>query len=169
MKADTADKSRARGKYAWRELDRVEPPKRAVADRLSDFNEVSRPYDETTASEQASRCVQCPHPNCVAACPLEIPIPELLALTADAHFREAAELLFNTQSLPEFVANLCGETDVRGGLRAGQAIGSRPHRRHIAVPAGLRLEARGERTASGARHWPAGCRHRLGAVRPDGR
>ncbi len=84
-------------------------PSVRCADRLSDFNEVSRPYDETTASEQASRCVQCPHPNCVAACPLEIPIPELLALTADAHFREAAELLFNTQSLPEFVAHICVE------------------------------------------------------------
>jgi glutamate synthase (NADPH/NADH) small chain len=109
MKADTADKSGAKGKYAWRELDRVEPPKRPVPDRLSDFNVVSRPYDETTASEQASRCVQCPSPNCVAACPLEIPIPELLGLTAGGRFREAAELLFNTQSLPEFVAHICVE------------------------------------------------------------
>ena len=109
MNAPTADNSGARGKYAWRELDRVEPPKRAVAARLSDFNAVSQPYDETTASEQASRCVQCPNPNCVAACPLEIPIPELLALTADKQFQEAAELLFNTQSLPEFVAHICVE------------------------------------------------------------
>jgi glutamate synthase (NADPH/NADH) small chain len=109
MKADIGDKSAAAGKYAWRELGRVEPPKRPVPDRLSDFNEVSRPYDETTASQQASRCVQCPNPNCVAACPLELPIPELLALTAEGQFREAAELLFNTESLPEFVAHICVE------------------------------------------------------------
>ncbi len=109
MNTPTADNPSAKGKYAWRELDRVEPAKRSVADRLSDFNEVSQPYDETTASEQASRCVQCPNPNCVAACPLEIPIPELLALTADGQFREAAELLFSTQSLPEFVAHICVE------------------------------------------------------------
>ena len=87
----------------------LSPPKRPVADRLSDFDEVSQPYDEPTASQQASRCVQCPNPNCVAACPLELPIPELLALTADGQFREAAELLFNTQSLPEFVAHICVE------------------------------------------------------------
>ena len=109
MKTDTAEKSGAKGKYAWRELDRVEPPKRPVRARLSDFNEVSQPYDETTASQQASRCVQCPNPNCVAACPLEIPIPELLGLTADGQFRQAAELLFNTQSLPEFIAHICVE------------------------------------------------------------
>jgi glutamate synthase (NADPH/NADH) small chain len=96
-------------KYAWRELDRVDPPKRPVADRLSDFGEVSQPYDELTASQQASRCVQCPSPNCVAACPLELPIPELLALTANRQFREAAEMMFATQSLPEFVAHVCVE------------------------------------------------------------
>lgn len=109
MKAHAANISGAKGKYAWRELDRVEPSKRPVPARLSDFNEVFQTYDETTASEQASRCVQCPNPNCVAACPLEICIPELLGLTADGRFREAAELLFHTQSLPEFVAHLCVE------------------------------------------------------------
>jgi glutamate synthase (NADPH/NADH) small chain len=107
MNAETGVRSGTTSKHAWRELDRVEPPKRPVADRLSDFNEVFRPYDEMTASEQASRCVQCPNPNCVAACPLEIPIPQLLALTADGQFGEAAELLFTTQSLPEFVAHVC--------------------------------------------------------------
>jgi glutamate synthase (NADPH/NADH) small chain len=109
MNADAGRQSGVSGKYAWRQLDRVEPPKRPVRDRLSDFNQVFQPYDESTASLQASRCVQCPNPNCVAACPLEIPIPALLALTADGQFREAAELLFTTQSLPEFVAHICVE------------------------------------------------------------
>ncbi len=109
MNADVETKPGAAGKYAWRELDRVEPPKRPVPDRLTDFNEVVQPYDEATASEQASRCVQCPNPNCVAACPLELPIPGLLALTAEGQFREAAEMLYQTQSLPEFIAHVCVE------------------------------------------------------------
>ena len=109
MITDTEDKSGRKDKYAWRELDRVDPPKRPVADRLSDFGTVSQPYDELTASQQASRCVQCPTPNCVAACPLELPIPELLALTANRQFQEAAEMMFATQSLPEFVAHVCVE------------------------------------------------------------
>jgi glutamate synthase (NADPH/NADH) small chain len=109
MNTDAGDKLGATTKYAWRELDRVDPPKRSVPDRLSDFNAVSHPYNETTASEQASRCVQCPNPNCVTACPLEVPVPDLLALTANGQFLEAAELLFSTQSLPEFVAHICVE------------------------------------------------------------
>ncbi|MGA2557571.1 MAG: FAD-dependent oxidoreductase [Verrucomicrobiota bacterium] len=109
MNADQAARPGVSSKYAWRELDRVDPPKRPVQGRLSDFNEVFQPYDESTAINQASRCVQCPNPNCVAACPLEMPIPALLALTADGQFREAAEMLFNTQSLPEFVAHICVE------------------------------------------------------------
>ena len=106
MNVDIQNRTGA-GKHAWREVGRVEPVKRPVADRLSDFSEVSQPYDETTASEQASRCVQCPNPNCIIACPLELPIPKLLALTAEGQFREAAELLFTTESLPEFAAHVC--------------------------------------------------------------
>jgi len=43
MNAETGVRSGTTSKHAWRELDRVEPPKRPVADRLSDFNEVFRP------------------------------------------------------------------------------------------------------------------------------
>jgi glutamate synthase (NADPH/NADH) small chain len=32
--------------------------------------------DETTAREQASRCIQCPNPGCVGGCPLCNPIPQ---------------------------------------------------------------------------------------------
>ncbi|MGO8699389.1 MAG: FAD-dependent oxidoreductase [Limisphaerales bacterium] len=96
-------------KYSWREIDRVEEEKRAATARLSDFQQTYRAYDELTAREQASRCVQCPHANCIAACPLELPIPELLALTAEGQFKAAAELLLTTQSLPEFFAHVCVE------------------------------------------------------------
>jgi glutamate synthase (NADPH/NADH) small chain len=109
MSAPTATTPGAKAKYAWRELNRVEPPKRPVAERLADFRAVSQPYDESIAREQASRCVQCPNPNCVTACPLELPIPALLALTAEGQFREASEMLLATQSLPEFVAHICVE------------------------------------------------------------
>jgi glutamate synthase (NADPH/NADH) small chain len=94
-------------KYAWREMDRVDPPKRPAKNRVSDFRETSQPYDETTAREQASRCIQCPNPSCVAACPLETPIVELLALAADGQFKEAAQLFFATSTLPELASHVC--------------------------------------------------------------
>jgi glutamate synthase (NADPH/NADH) small chain len=96
-------------KYAWRNIDREEEPRRAPALRLADFAQTFHPYDEHTAQEQASRCVECPNANCVAACPMDLPIPQLLALVADGHFKAAAELFFSTQSLPEFLGHICLE------------------------------------------------------------
>ena len=96
-----------KAKYAWSEITRAEPPKRPASDRIADFEDIYTPYDEATASEQASRCVQCPNPVCVEACPLGSPIPELLALTADHRFKEAAELLCASHSLPEVFAHIC--------------------------------------------------------------
>jgi glutamate synthase (NADPH/NADH) small chain len=96
-----------KAKYAWSEIDRMEPPLRPVADRVADFREVAGDYDEATAREQARRCIQCPHPTCVAVCPLNCAIPELLALTADGQFREAAELFFSTHYFPELASHAC--------------------------------------------------------------
>lgn len=94
-------------KYAWRDVARAEPPKRAAGDRISDFKDIYQPYDEWIASEQASRCIQCPNPTCVEACPLGSPIPELLGLTADGRYLEAAQLLFSTHSMPELFVHVC--------------------------------------------------------------
>jgi glutamate synthase (NADPH/NADH) small chain len=94
-------------KYRWREVDRVTPPKRPALKRLADFSETESPYDEETAAAQASRCVQCPNPSCVEACPLGVPLPDVLALVADRKFKEAAERLVSTHSLPEVFAQVC--------------------------------------------------------------
>lgn len=94
-------------KYAWAETDRVEPPLRPAADRIGDFRESTGPYDEVTAREQAKRCIQCPNPICVESCPLDCPIPELLARIADGQFKDAAELLFYTHQIPEIASHVC--------------------------------------------------------------
>jgi glutamate synthase (NADPH) small chain len=96
-----------KAKYAWSDIDRAEPPKRPATARVSDFQQTHLSYDEATAREQASRCIQCPNPRCVEACPLGAPIHELLGLLADGQFKEAAELLFVTHSIPELASHVC--------------------------------------------------------------
>jgi glutamate synthase (NADPH/NADH) small chain len=96
-----------KAKYAWSEIDRAEPPKRPVADRVHDFQEAVGDYDEATAREQARRCIQCPNPACVEACPLNCSIPELLAFTADGRFKEATELFFSSHYIPELASHTC--------------------------------------------------------------
>jgi glutamate synthase (NADPH) small chain len=99
--------SHSNPKYAWRDLPRAGLQRRSAADRLADFLEIYGPYDEATAREQASRCVQCPDPACVAACPLGNRVPEWLALTAEGHFSEAAAILHSTSALPEIASRVC--------------------------------------------------------------
>jgi len=83
------------------------PPKCSAAERVADFLEIYSSYDEATAREQASRCIQCPEPLCVTGCPLSNRIPEWLALTAEGHFLEAAALSGSTSNMPELCSRVC--------------------------------------------------------------
>jgi len=56
----------------------VEMPKQEPKDRVKNFNEVALGYTEEMALEEASRCLQCPKPQCVTGCPVEVPIPQFI-------------------------------------------------------------------------------------------
>ena len=94
-------------KYAWRELAQKGLPKRAASERVADFLEIYGLYDETTAREQASRCIQCPNPSCVTGCPLCNPIPQWMQLTAEGRFLEAAAVLGSVTTMAEVCARVC--------------------------------------------------------------
>lgn len=94
-------------RYAWREVDRAEQPKRGARERITDFHEIYSLFDEATIREQASRCVQCAAPACVAECPLHNRIPEWLALAAEGRYMEAANISRLTSSMPEICPRVC--------------------------------------------------------------
>jgi glutamate synthase (NADPH/NADH) small chain len=94
-------------KYAWRELAQMGLPKRSASERAADFLEIYGLYDEQTAREQASRCIQCPNPSCVTGCPLCNPIPQWMLLTAEGRFLEAAALLGTATNMAEICARVC--------------------------------------------------------------
>jgi glutamate synthase (NADPH/NADH) small chain len=94
-------------RYLWREINRAEPPKRAAADRITDFHEIYSLFDEATIREQASRCIQCASPACVDSCPLHNRIPEWLSLAAEGKFLEAAEISRTTSNMPEICPRVC--------------------------------------------------------------
>ncbi len=94
-------------RHAWRELAHRGLPKRSASERVADFLEIHGLYDEATAREQASRCIQCPNPSCVIGCPLCNPIPEWLLLTAEGRFLEAAALLGSATNMAEICARVC--------------------------------------------------------------
>jgi glutamate synthase (NADPH/NADH) small chain len=94
-------------KYAWRELAHKGLPKRSASERVADFLEIYGLYDEATAREQASRCIQCPNPSCVTGCPLCNPIPQWMLLTAEGRFLEAAAVLGSATNMAEICARMC--------------------------------------------------------------
>jgi glutamate synthase (NADPH) small chain len=94
-------------KYAWRELGQKGLPKRPASQRVADFLEIYGLYDEATAREQASRCVQCPNPSCVTGCPLCNPIPQWMLLTAEGRFLEAAAVLGTATNMAEVCVRIC--------------------------------------------------------------
>jgi glutamate synthase (NADPH/NADH) small chain len=94
-------------KYAWRELAHKSLPKRSASERVADFLEIYGLYDEATAREQASRCIQCPNPSCVTGCPLCNPIPQWMLLTAEGRFLEASAVLGSATNMAEVCARVC--------------------------------------------------------------
>jgi glutamate synthase (NADPH/NADH) small chain len=95
-------------KHNWRYIAREIPPKRVAAERICDFDEIYGLFDEATARAQASRCINCPDPQCVKnGCPLANRIPEWLALTAEGRFFEAAALSRSTSNMPEICSRVC--------------------------------------------------------------
>lgn len=104
---DPAPEQKRIAKRAWAELDRVDPPRRAADQRISDFHEIYSLHDEATIREQASRCIQCHKPHCVEGCPLHNRIPEWLALAAEGDFLGAAEISRTTSNMPEICSRVC--------------------------------------------------------------
>ncbi len=96
-----------RPQHAWFEVSRSAPPKRAAAERVGDFLDIYRCYDEDTAQEQASRCLQCPEPMCVTGCPVGSRIPEGMSLTAEGQFIEAAAICRSANNMPEVCSRVC--------------------------------------------------------------
>ena len=52
----------------------VEMAKQEPKIRAKNFSEVALGYTEAETLEEASRCLQCPKPQCVTGCPVEVPI-----------------------------------------------------------------------------------------------
>ncbi|RLB71900.1 MAG: glutamate synthase (NADPH), homotetrameric [Deltaproteobacteria bacterium] len=75
--------------------------------RARNFQEVPYGYSPETAMLEASRCLQCKKPKCVEGCPVNVKIPEFIALIADGDFVGAARKLKETNALPAVCGRVC--------------------------------------------------------------
>ncbi len=75
--------------------------------RRNNFDEVPLGYTVELAQEEASRCLQCKKPNCVAGCPVEVDIPGFINLITKGDFTGAIRNLWGKNSLPAVCGRVC--------------------------------------------------------------
>jgi glutamate synthase (NADPH/NADH) small chain len=64
-------------------------------------------YTEEQAVAEAERCLQCPKPQCVQGCPVEIDIPAFIKEIKDGNFLAASAKLKEKNSLPAICGRVC--------------------------------------------------------------
>jgi glutamate synthase (NADPH/NADH) small chain len=89
------------------EIGRVNFERRAVAERIHDWNEVYKEFPEDKLKAQASRCMDCGIPFCHQGCPLGNIIPDWNDLVYHGQWQEALYRLLATNNFPEFTGRIC--------------------------------------------------------------
>ena len=88
--------------------------------RATNFEEVCYGYNAEEAQLEASRCLNCKNPRCVAACPVSVKIPEFISHVAAGNFAEAASVIAKDSSLPAVCGRVCPqETQCEGSCILG--------------------------------------------------
>lgn len=88
-------------------IPRQEAGYRPVHDRIADFGEVEQTLNTGERKLQASRCMDCGVPFCHWACPLGNRPPEFQDALYRGKWREAYEILTETNDFPEFTGRVC--------------------------------------------------------------
>lgn len=75
--------------------------------RAHNFEEVCYGYNLEEAKTEASRCLHCKNPRCVAACPVSVKIPDFIAKVAAGDIAGAASVIAEDSSLPAVCGRVC--------------------------------------------------------------
>ena len=85
----------------------VEMRKQEPKVRARNFNEVALGYTEEEALEEASRCLQCPKPQCITGCPVEVPIPAFIKCIREKKYAEGISAIKSKNALPAVCGRVC--------------------------------------------------------------
>jgi glutamate synthase (NADPH/NADH) small chain len=90
---------------------RQEMPRQDPRTRRTNFDEVALGYSEAQAVQEASRCLHCKKRPCVGGCPVEIEIPDFVALLSEGKFDQAVAKIREKNSLPAICGRVCPQED----------------------------------------------------------
>jgi glutamate synthase (NADPH/NADH) small chain len=90
------------------------------ARRATNFEEVCYGYNPEEATLEASRCLNCKNPRCVAACPVGVRIPEFIDALRQGDMARASAVIARDSSLPSICGRVCPqETQCEGACILG--------------------------------------------------
>ncbi len=96
-------------------MKRVPIRDQAPEERAHNFEEVCLGYTEEEARAEASRCLNCKNPRCVAGCPVSIDIPGFLQQVIAGQEAKAAGIIAESSALPAVCGRVCPqETQCEG-------------------------------------------------------
>ncbi len=93
--------------FQFIEVGRHEPQKQPINKRTVEFIEIYQPFEQQQVDAQADRCLDCGNPYCEWKCPLHNYIPNWLKLAKQGRILEAADLVHETNTLPEICGRVC--------------------------------------------------------------
>lgn len=88
-------------------IPRVEMSELDAGYRVTCNEEVNKGISEAQARLEATRCLDCPDPQCVTGCPVNINIPGFIKNIQRGDFRQAAVVLRETSALPAVCGRVC--------------------------------------------------------------
>lgn len=101
-------------------IPRVPVREQDPAIRATNFEEVCYGYNLEEAQLEATRCLDCKNPRCVAACPVGLQIPRFIAALGQGNLKHAAEIIAADSSLPSICGRVCPqETQCEGACILG--------------------------------------------------
>lgn len=89
------------------DIPRVVMPQLDPAYRITCNEEVNQGLSEEQAVTEATRCMDCPDPQCMQGCPVSINIPGFIKNIERHNFAEAAAVLKQTSALPAVCGRVC--------------------------------------------------------------
>ena len=88
-------------------IPRQHPKELSVAERVTNFYEVTFNFDKETAFKEADRCLQCKKPVCRDGCPIHNNIPKFISLLREDKIEEAYWAIRENSSMPAVCARVC--------------------------------------------------------------
>ena len=82
-------------------------PEQNAKQRAKNFEQVTTGYTEEQAQLEASRCLPCKKPSCVAGCPVSVPITGFITAIKEKDYAKAVAAIKATNLLPAVCGRVC--------------------------------------------------------------